>query len=226
MRGTRLKTIIWDWNGTLLNDVAYAMGCMNQVLAKRNMPLLTKDRYRKIFGFPVREYYQRAGFDFRTEPFEVVSAEFIAHYYRNLSTPKLYPGARDLVLELSSFGIIQCILSAMEIEPLHQQLRMNGVHDFMKYVYGLNHTHATSKVEIGRNLLRHVGNRAGDSLFIGDTMHDAEVGGALGLEVVILAHGHHAPTILIEGGNSVLSGIEALRLHLRAHYHLPLFDNK
>ncbi|MFC1619065.1 HAD family hydrolase [Candidatus Neomarinimicrobiota bacterium] len=222
IRGNRLQTIIWDWNGTLLDDVGYAMDCMNQVLGKRHMPLLTEDRYRGIFGFPVKEYYQRAGFDFSTESFEVLSAEFITHYYGNLSTPKLYPGAKDLVSELGEMGIVQCILSAMEVEPLHQHLRMNGVYDAMKYIYGLNHTHATSKIEIGKNLLQQVGIRAGVGLFIGDTTHDIEVAEALGLEAVILAHGHQASERLSGCDSQVLHGFNDLRNHLQEHYRLPL----
>jgi phosphoglycolate phosphatase len=222
MRENLLQTIIWDWNGTLLDDVGYAMGCMNHVLDKRNMPLLTEDRYRRIFGFPVKEYYQRAGFDFGTESFEVLSAEFIAHYYRNLSKPKLYPGAKELVSKLSKIGIEQCILSAMEIEPLHQQLRMNGVHDSMKYIYGLNHTHATSKIEIGKNLLLHVGRRAGKSLFIGDTTHDAEVGEALDLEVIILAHGHHAFEMFDGEDCEVLNSFNDLKSYLQKNYRLSI----
>lgn len=211
MQHSQLETVIWDWNGTLLDDVEYAMGCMNKVLGKRQMPLLTIERYRKIFGFPVREYYQRAGFDFESESFETVSAEFIAHYYRDLSTPKLHPGAGELVEELDSIGIVQCILSAMEIEPLHQQLRMNGINSQMKYVRGLNHTYATSKVEVGKNLLQQVGNEGGDILFIGDTMHDVEVAQALGLEVVILAHGHHEWEMFDTASCKVFAGFQELR---------------
>ena len=213
-----LKTVIWDWNGTLLDDVDYAMGCMNKVLGRRQMPLLTKERYRKIFGFPVREYYQRAGFDFERESFETVSAEFIAHYYRDLATPKLHPGARELVEELDNIEIVQYILSAMEIEPLHQQLRMNGLNDRMNYVQGLNHTYATSKVEAGKTLLQRIGNEAGEILFIGDTMHDVEVAQALELEVIILAHGHNELERFASANCKVFSGFRDLRDYI-LYYH-------
>jgi phosphoglycolate phosphatase len=190
------------------------MGCMNRVLGKRDMPLLTKERYRKIFGFPVKEYYRRAGFDFKTETFETVSAEFIAHYYRDLSEPKLHQGARELVEELDSSGIMQGILSAMEIEPLHQQLRMNGIEDRMKYIRGLNHTYATGKVEIGKSLLEQVGNKGGKTIYIGDTRHDVEVAQALDLEVIILAHGHHEPEMFETANCMVFTGFHDLRNYL------------
>ena len=40
------KLVIWDWNGTLLNDVDICIESMNTMLKSRNMPLLTSDRSR------------------------------------------------------------------------------------------------------------------------------------------------------------------------------------
>jgi phosphoglycolate phosphatase len=193
---------------------------MNKVLGRRGMQLLTKERYRKIFGFPVKEYYRRAGFDFESESFETVSAEFITHYYRDLSTPGLYPGARELVEELDSIGVVQCILSAMEIEPLHQQLRMNGINDRMKYVQGLNHTYATSKIEVGKSLLQRVDDEAGEILFIGDTTHDVEVAQALDLKVIILAHGHHEMEMFVDTNCKVFTGFQGLRSYFLQYHGL------
>ena len=64
------KHIIWDWNGTLLDDVDIVIDCMNSLLKKRNLPLLHVDKYKDIFTFPVKDYYSQLGFDFTTEPFE------------------------------------------------------------------------------------------------------------------------------------------------------------
>ncbi len=50
------KVIIWDWNGTLLNDTDICVSCMNRVLKKRGLELLDVQRYREIFNFPVKIY--------------------------------------------------------------------------------------------------------------------------------------------------------------------------
>ena len=47
-------TIIWDWNGTLLDDVDAAVGALNRMLAKHRLPPVTRTFYRANFGFPVR----------------------------------------------------------------------------------------------------------------------------------------------------------------------------
>jgi len=64
-----LKHIIWDWNGTILDDRWLTIAAMNSVLARRNMDEITEDQYLQVFTFPVIEYYRRLGFKFEKEPF-------------------------------------------------------------------------------------------------------------------------------------------------------------
>ena len=55
-----MKTIFFDWNGTLLDDLSNSMDSMNEVLKRRNMKIMeTKEEYRSIFEFPVIKYYER-----------------------------------------------------------------------------------------------------------------------------------------------------------------------
>ncbi|HSH51393.1 MAG TPA: hypothetical protein VK982_06685, partial [Bacteroidales bacterium] len=74
------KLIIWDWNGTLLNDIDACIISMNVMLERRNMKLLDKAMYRKMFTFPVQDYYKSIGFDFLQESFEKLSIEYINLY--------------------------------------------------------------------------------------------------------------------------------------------------
>jgi phosphoglycolate phosphatase len=59
----QLWTIIWDWNGTLLNDVKECLQIINKSLHKRNLPALNLPRYLEKFQFPVKKYYEAIGFN-------------------------------------------------------------------------------------------------------------------------------------------------------------------
>lgn len=74
------KHIIWDWNGTLLDDVEVVINIMNSLLEKREMTVINKDRYLEIFDFPVKNYYTKLGFDFSLEPFEKIANEYVELY--------------------------------------------------------------------------------------------------------------------------------------------------
>jgi phosphoglycolate phosphatase len=222
MSSNRLKAIIWDWNGTLLDDVDYVIRCINRLLAPRHLPLMNRETYRRIFRFPVEDYYRDLGFDFSRESFQDLSAEFIAHYYRDLVIPGLHRGARELLRDLHDAGLTQYILSAMEAEPLVKNLQQHGVWEFLADVQGLDHIHATSKVEEGKLLLERIGIPAEEILSVGDTTHDLDVAEALGLDILVLSHGHQAPEQLKNPHADPLPEIQALRTRLRDTYRLPL----
>ncbi|MBK7029079.1 MAG: hypothetical protein IPH45_07645 [Bacteroidales bacterium] len=77
-------TIILDWNGTLLDDTAICLDSMNQMLSHRHLPLLTLEKYREVFTFPVIQYYTTIGFDFETEPWDKAAIGFIELYLKPL----------------------------------------------------------------------------------------------------------------------------------------------
>ena len=45
---SQYKHIIWDWNGTLLNDAWLFVDIMNNVLENHNMETITVKKYRNI----------------------------------------------------------------------------------------------------------------------------------------------------------------------------------
>ena len=53
--------VIWDWNGTLLADIDHAVDVVNQLLTEQGLATTNVEHYKKIFGFPVIDYYQRLG---------------------------------------------------------------------------------------------------------------------------------------------------------------------
>ena len=69
--------IIWDWNGTLLDDVPHAVKTINHFLEKHGLEQLDHERYRNIFRFPIFDYYQALGFDFKKAPFESLCHQYV-----------------------------------------------------------------------------------------------------------------------------------------------------
>jgi len=47
------QTVIWDWNGTLLNDVDGVVQINNQLFPRWGLPPFESvEAYRRVFGFP------------------------------------------------------------------------------------------------------------------------------------------------------------------------------
>jgi len=194
---TRKKAIFWDWNGTLLNDTDICVSCMNQLLEKRQLSLLDKNRYREIFTFPVKDYYEKAGFDFKKESFEIPAMEFIRLYHEDLKEAELFPCVQEVLQTFKDQGFYQVILSAMEHDSLVISLKDKGVYGFFDRVTGIDDHYAHSKLEMGKKLINTLNFNPEEILFIGDSLHDLEVAGALGVECILVANGHQAKERLL-----------------------------
>ena len=100
-----ISTVIWDWNGTLLDDLHLSLRIINLLLKRRSLPELSRDRYREVFTFPVKDYYREIGFDFDREPFEIPAREYIDIYNRDVSTCGLQTGATDALGRLQTMAV-------------------------------------------------------------------------------------------------------------------------
>jgi phosphoglycolate phosphatase len=184
------KHVIWDWNGTLLNDVEMVVAAISTVMDEYGLTPPTVREYSQIFGFPVSEYYLKLGFDFSITPFEEISRKFVANYMENIVTCRLHSGAEELLASLKTSGIRQSILSAGHEDSLKYHLKHFKIDSFFDHVFGLKDHNAKSKVQRGEELIAAAGYLLEETLLIGDTDHDLEVGKTLGIEVLLLADGH------------------------------------
>jgi len=185
-----IRHIIWDWNGTLFNDVELCLEIINEVLARRKINPLSFEEYRKIFTFPVQLYYEKAGLDFNKHPFDVLGREWMEEYERRKKECSLHEGASDALKIISQKGISQSILSAYSQQTLEEIVGYFGIREYFTHMMGLDHIYATSKIENGKRLIRMLGNGEDETLFIGDTVHDFEVAKEIGAECILVAGGH------------------------------------
>jgi len=205
------KTILWDWNGTLLDDLEICLNGVNQLLADRSLPLLDKQRYQHIFNFPVREYYVKAGFDFSKEPFEIPAEQFMVHYKTLLHEALLFDDVIEVLDCFCNQGFRQYILSAMEQVALEQSIESRGISQFFTSIYGINNNLAYSKIENGRQLIRDYKINPAEAILIGDTIHDAEVAKDIGIDVILVSRGHQSFQRLQSTGLPVIGNLCQLK---------------
>jgi phosphoglycolate phosphatase len=192
MKARQIRHIVWDWNGTLLDDAVACVAALNRMLEKRRLPPVNLRQYQEAFGFPVKDYYLTLGFDFTRDDWDDVAREYHDFYAIASTGVPLRAGAVDLLQRLRERGMPMSILSACEQSILEQMLAARGIREFFEHVRGLSNLFATSKVDIGRALLADIGLPSAQVLLIGDTLHDHEVARELGCECLLVAGGHQA----------------------------------
>ncbi len=204
------RAVIWDWNGTLLDDLKLCVQTINQLLARRNLPLVDTFFYREVFSFPVKDYYRRIGFDFEQEEFEVPALEFTDLYNAGINHCRLHSSAKKTIRHFHDLQIRQFVLSAMQHDLLEKTLTSKGIRHFFEKIAGLDDHFAVSKLEQGRRLLKEIDEDPREIFLIGDTIHDYEVATELGVGCILIADGHQSKERLQKTGVQVLDALEEL----------------
>jgi len=206
-----MKTIIWDWNGTLLNDLNFCIATINKLLEKRNLPLLNTNSYKEIFTFPVKTYYKNIGFDFEKENFAIPAKEFIDLYDSGVNRCNLHESAFEILSHFKKLGYRQFVLSAMKQNMLEQTIKHNSIFDFFEGVFGLNDHYAVSKIERGEELISEFNIDKNETWIIGDTIHDFEVAEKLKIKCILIADGHQSEKRLNTTNTVVLRKLKELK---------------
>jgi phosphoglycolate phosphatase len=202
-----MKSVIWDWNGTLLDDLEHCISSINVLLEKRKLPLLKPNQYREVFSFPVKDYYSAIGFDFSKEDFAVPAREFIELYNSNVEHCSLHRNAKVVLAHLHDKGNKQFVLSAMQEEMLEQTLKHQEIYTYFDAIAGLDHHYATSKIQRGLLLIEQNKINKKNAVMIGDTIHDFEVAQKLGIECILIANGHQSEGRLRRTGCTVINSL-------------------
>lgn len=195
--------IIWDFNGTILDDVAPCIDVLNQLLTERGLECIDCAGYKKVFGFPVKDYYKKVGFDLENEDYGTLADEW-AELYRYATTDcKLCYGVKEALEHFKNTGVTQIILSASKLDLLKEQLVPLGIADYFDEILALDNLYAASKVELGKNWVNKTSPKK--ALFIGDTVHDYETATAMGVDCILIANGHQSKERLLAVGVPVLN---------------------
>ncbi len=203
--------LVWDWNGTLLDDVAAAVEALNRMLARRGVRPITVERYRRRFGFPVRPFYAELGVDLDRWDWDEICEDF--HRFVLEEPQSVRPDARAALERAAGLGFSQCVLSALRQDKLDDALSASGLASFFDRIYGVGNLDGASKLQRGRELMESLGPCAGPVVFIGDTLHDAEVARELGGRCVLVSCGHQERERLAAARCPVAGGlVEAVEL--------------
>ncbi len=202
--------LVWDFNGTVLDDVRHGIDCVNPMLAARGLPVIPDvETYRALFGFPIDDYYRRLGFDFEKEDYDTVLApEWVARYLAGEADCPLMPGVRETVAAVHERGISQLMLSATLHEQLLNQLTRRGLEGAFEEILALDNIHARSKKHVAVAWCE--AHPEAKLLFVGDTEHDADVARAVGADCVLFAGGHQSRRTLEACGFPVIERLEEI----------------
>ena len=162
-----IRNIIFDWSGTLVDDLPAVLAATNHVFTKWGLPPLTMDRFREEFSLPFKDFYTRF---LPNIPVTELEPVFHGHFTTAQVPVEELPHAREFLTFCRHCGIRTFVLSTIHPDYYAKQTAANGFDKFIERAY-LAVWDKRAKIA---ELLTENGLAAKETLFIGDMQHDIE----------------------------------------------------
>jgi phosphoglycolate phosphatase-like HAD superfamily hydrolase len=204
--------LVWDWNGTLLDDLHIVVTATNACLASVGGPVVTADEHRRDFRRPIVDYYAGVlGRPIDAVEFAAMDRVFHAEYRRLLIDCAL---AADALRAVRAWRGSQSLLSMWFHTELVPEVSRRGLAALMSRVDGLRQRDWSDHK--ASHLAEHLAAlevRGAECVLIGDSIDDADAAASVGARCVLYAGGFTDPERLAATGAPVAATLlEAILL--------------
>ncbi len=191
-----MRHVIWDWNGTLVDDLSVVVAAVNVSLAAVGEGPIDADDYRTFYARPVRVFYDRLlGRSVTDEEWATIDGTFHRTYVDNLHNVALTHDAEIAIATVAEAGATQSILSMWWHHDLLPEVQRHGLDGAMVRVEGNTKDAGETKSRLLEIHLSNLGQN-GTAVMIGDALDDAESAREVGIPCVMYDGGsHHRPEL-------------------------------
>lgn len=206
------KCIIWDWNGTLLNDVPLNIGIVNTLLTERGKKAVDSvEYYKREFCFPVIDFYRKVGFDLENEDFTLIARQYARLFDEGYPDAEIFSEAEEILRMVKHSGREQVIISASEQGYLLKQVEYFELSHLFTDILGVSDVLGSSKIERAKKWIAEKEFDSREVLFIGDTEHDFDTSRAIGCDCVLVSRGHNSKERLMKTGCRVYDSLDFVK---------------
>lgn len=183
------KNLIFDWSGTLVDDMGPVIEATNAVLGKYGIAPYDRESFRRSFRLPYREFYE--------EVLPEVSLEELEKHFRPAfdnatSLVTVLPHAREKLEWAKSRGLRMFVLTSMDAIAFARQLKEFGMQDFFEETYA----GILDKRELIDHIIDTHGLSKDETAFVGDMTHDIETARHGGISSIAVLTGYHHAEVL------------------------------
>lgn len=196
--------VIWDWNGTLLDDVSASLRSVNDMLIRRGMEKIDIDRYRECIGIPIKVFYEQV-FDLEKEDYKKLLEEYNEGYLEHLRHCGLSRGSRQALDYFKKIGAAQVIISSSNSLQLTENVKKYGITGYFEAILGSENYLAESKIDRAKRFIDSHNIRC--PLVIGDLEHDCMLAREINADCFLLKTGHEKPERLVKSGAVLIDSL-------------------
>lgn len=193
--------LVWDWNGTLLDDLSIVVEAVNASIGSLGAGPITADEYRDHYTRPVRIFYDRLlGRIVSDEEWLRLNTTFHDEYFRLAADVALVEDAMDALAAVADAGWTQSLLSMSPQDWLIKVVERLGLSEEFVLVDGLSGPSGGLKAGHLAQHLDRLGLSGRQIVMIGDTPDDVAAAQHVRAKAVLFHGGsHHLDLLESEG---------------------------
>ncbi len=195
----KYKNIIWDWNGTIINDTPVSVEATNILLQRFGYPTITFEYYRDNVDTPIVNFYGKI-FDLNKHDVEMIDDEWGILYDQLSERINLHAGVKEILRSFANENQNQIILSAFKTIEITKYARRFSIEHYFHDILGTQNIVMESKTVRGKRYMQEHGFSPEQTLYIGDTVHDYETACGLGVDCILFSGGQQSPKLLKQCG--------------------------
>ena len=162
-----IRNIIFDWSGTLVDDLPAVMDATNHVFRQAGMAEMSRDQFRAEFCLPFKKFYDKF---LPTVSMEQLELWFHARFKKCQDSITPLPHAREFLEFCRARGLRTFVLTAVHESHWRAQAETADFATFIDEAF----VGVRDKREKIHFILEQHRLVAGETLFIGDMQHDIE----------------------------------------------------
>lgn len=211
--GVQINHIVWDWNGTLLDDLLVVIAAANLSMAEFGVGPIDEDGYRDHFTRPVRSFYDSLfSRPIADDEWDRLNDRFHLEYFTRADDASLTSDTLRALDAAETNGWRQSLLSMSPQAWLEDIVSRKGVAGRFALIDGLRGATGGLKAS---HMAEHLSTLEVDpshTVVVGDTPDDAMAARHVGAHVVLYDGGsHHLPHLEETGApvaHSLLQAVE------------------
>ncbi len=216
-----IRNIIFDWSGTLVDDLPAVWKATNVVLAQAGRPEMSLEEFRAEFSLPFTNFYHRHT---PHVPLPQLEDWFHTHYREIQDSVSELPYTRDFLEFCRARRLRTFVLSTIHHDHFLIQSRATGFDAFLDRPY----TDVLDKRTKIHEILAENRLAPDETLFIGDMQHDIETARHGGIHSCAVLTGYNTleqlreakPDLIVEHLGELRRVLEQNDLHLK-----PTWEN-
>lgn len=208
------KVIIWDFNGTLIDDIHAALASVNDMLTKRNQSIIDVETYSKAVDTPIWKFYEVVFEKGSITPEEAVK-EFNSGYDKHLRENPLMDGAREMLSYFEGLKKRQLIVSASNINKVNKSLEALRIREYFTDVLAMDDFNAGDKTFLAKAYLEKNEILPEEAVVIGDCVFDYRMAQEIGADTILNTKGHQARAELSQTKALIIDDLRELKNLIR-----------